>query len=43
MTSCRKGGAKCNGPPGLRTNYTPTYYAAYFLDLEGNNIEVVNL
>lgn len=29
-----------NGAPGLR-EHGPQYYAAYVLDLEGNNIEVV--
>ena len=33
-------GAKDNGAPGLR-EYGPKYYAAYVLDLEGNNIEAV--
>src|SRR5262245_50223591 len=30
-----------NGLPGLRLDYHPNYYAAYVLDPEGNNIEVV--
>jgi hypothetical protein len=30
-----------NGPPGIRTRYHPSSYAAYVLDPEGNNIEVV--
>ena len=30
-----------NGPPGLRADYHPHYYAAYVTDAEGNNIEVV--
>jgi catechol 2,3-dioxygenase-like lactoylglutathione lyase family enzyme len=30
-----------NGPPGLRTDYHPHYYAAFVIDPEGNNIEVV--
>ncbi|KAI9782503.1 MAG: hypothetical protein M1839_004989 [Geoglossum umbratile] len=34
-----KAGAKCNGPPGPRPQYTPTYYAAFVLDPVGNNIE----
>jgi catechol 2,3-dioxygenase-like lactoylglutathione lyase family enzyme len=34
------GGAD-NGAPGLRTDYHPHYYAAYVIDPEGNNIEVV--
>jgi catechol 2,3-dioxygenase-like lactoylglutathione lyase family enzyme len=31
-----------NGPPGERARYHPGYYAAYVLDPDGNNIEVVN-
>jgi len=27
--------------PGLRKDYSPTYYAAFVLDPDGNNIEVV--
>src|SRR5262252_10717489 len=30
-----------NGPPGVRVDYHPHYYAAYVIDPEGNNIEVV--
>ena len=30
-----------NGAPGLRTEYSDTYYAAYILDPNGNNIEAV--
>lgn len=33
-------GGKDNGPPGKR-NYHPAYYAAFVLDPDGNNIEVV--
>jgi catechol 2,3-dioxygenase-like lactoylglutathione lyase family enzyme len=33
-------GGKDNGPPGERP-YHPGYYAAYVLDPDGNNIEVV--
>jgi predicted lactoylglutathione lyase len=33
-------GAKSNGAPGLR-EHGPKYFAAYVLDFEGNNIEVV--
>ncbi|KAI9764124.1 MAG: hypothetical protein M1840_008684 [Geoglossum simile] len=32
-------GAKCNGPPGPRPDYSPTYYAAFVLDPVGNNVE----
>ena len=34
-------GGRDNGPPGLRPHYHPDYYAAYVLDLDGNNIEAV--
>jgi catechol 2,3-dioxygenase-like lactoylglutathione lyase family enzyme len=30
-----------NGPPGPRVDYHPHYYAAFVLDPEGNNLEVV--
>ena len=30
-----------NGAPGLRPQYDADYYAAYVLDLDGNNIEAV--
>jgi catechol 2,3-dioxygenase-like lactoylglutathione lyase family enzyme len=32
-------GGKDNGGPGPRTQYGPTYYAAFVLDPDGNNIE----
>jgi catechol 2,3-dioxygenase-like lactoylglutathione lyase family enzyme len=35
-------GYRDNGPPGERTIYHPGYYAAFVLDPDGNNIEVVN-
>jgi catechol 2,3-dioxygenase-like lactoylglutathione lyase family enzyme len=31
-----------NGPPGERAEYHPGYYAAFVLDPDGNNVEVVN-
>lgn len=34
-------GARCDGPPGLRPQYTPTYYAAFVLDLDGHKIEAM--
>jgi catechol 2,3-dioxygenase-like lactoylglutathione lyase family enzyme len=34
-------GARDNGPPGLRPAYSDTYYAAFVLDPNGNNIEAV--
>jgi len=30
-----------NGAPGIREDYSPTYYAAFVYDPDGNNIEVV--
>jgi catechol 2,3-dioxygenase-like lactoylglutathione lyase family enzyme len=35
-------GYRANGEPGERPRYHPGYYAAYVLDADGNNIEVVN-
>ena len=35
-------GYRSNGPPGERPRYHPGYYAAYVLDPDGNNIELVN-
>jgi catechol 2,3-dioxygenase-like lactoylglutathione lyase family enzyme len=35
-------GHRDNGPPGERARYHPGYYAAYVLDPDGNNVEVVN-
>jgi catechol 2,3-dioxygenase-like lactoylglutathione lyase family enzyme len=34
-------GGRDNGPPGLRPQYDASYYAAYVLDGDGNNIEAV--
>lgn len=34
-------GGTDNGPPGIRHDYHPHYYAAFVRDPEGNNIEVV--
>jgi catechol 2,3-dioxygenase-like lactoylglutathione lyase family enzyme len=34
-------GGKDNGKPGIREQYSPTYYAAFVHDPDGNNIEVV--
>lgn len=36
-------GARDNGAPGLRPDYGPSYYAAFIIDLDGNNIEAVCL
>jgi catechol 2,3-dioxygenase-like lactoylglutathione lyase family enzyme len=35
------GGARDNGPPGLRPHYHANYYGAFVLDGDGNNIEAV--
>jgi catechol 2,3-dioxygenase-like lactoylglutathione lyase family enzyme len=35
-------GYRDNGPPGERPVYHPGYYAAFVLDPDGNNVEVVN-
>jgi catechol 2,3-dioxygenase-like lactoylglutathione lyase family enzyme len=34
-------GGRDNGKPGLRPDYGRSYYAAFVLDKEGNNIEIV--
>jgi catechol 2,3-dioxygenase-like lactoylglutathione lyase family enzyme len=34
-------GGRDNGPPGLRPQYHPNYYAAFVFDPDGNNIEAV--
>ncbi len=34
-------GATDNGPPGIRAHYHPSYYGAFVLDPDGNNIEAV--
>jgi catechol 2,3-dioxygenase-like lactoylglutathione lyase family enzyme len=34
-------GGKDNGGPALRTDYSPTYYAAFLIDPDGNNVEAV--
>ena len=37
--AARAAGAKDNGEHGFRPDYGPTYYAAFVLDADGNNIE----
>lgn len=32
-----------NGAPGIRKDYSPSYYAAFLLDPDGNNVEAVCL
>lgn len=34
-------GGTDNGPPGVREIYHPSYYGAYVLDPDGNNVEAV--
>ncbi len=34
-------GGRDNGPPGVRRDYGPRYYAAFLLDPDGNNVEAV--
>ena len=34
-------GGHCEGPPGLRPQYNPDFYAAYVLDPDGNKLAAV--
>lgn len=34
-------GGRDNGAPGLRVDYSPTYYAAFLIDPDGHNVEAV--
>ncbi|TSD83177.1 VOC family protein [Mycobacterium sp. KBS0706] len=36
-------GGRDNGAPGLRADYSPTYYAAFLIDPDGNNVEAVSM
>jgi catechol 2,3-dioxygenase-like lactoylglutathione lyase family enzyme len=36
-----KAGAQDKGAPGLRPEYHPTYYGAFVVDPDGNNVEAV--
>lgn len=36
-------GGRDNGAPGVRKDYSPTYYAAFLLDPDGHNVEAVCL
>jgi catechol 2,3-dioxygenase-like lactoylglutathione lyase family enzyme len=36
-----KAGGRDNGGAGLRLDYSPTYYAAFLVDPDGNNVEAV--
>jgi catechol 2,3-dioxygenase-like lactoylglutathione lyase family enzyme len=37
-----KAGGRDNGAPGPRKDYSPTYYAAFLIDPDGNNVEAVH-
>jgi catechol 2,3-dioxygenase-like lactoylglutathione lyase family enzyme len=34
-------GGRDHGAPGLRPDYSPSYYAAFLIDPDGNNVEAV--
>jgi catechol 2,3-dioxygenase-like lactoylglutathione lyase family enzyme len=34
-------GGRDNGKPGLRSEYSDSYYAAFLLDPDGHNVEAV--
>jgi len=36
-------GGKDNGKPGIRADYSASYYAAFLIDPDGNNVEAVFL
>jgi catechol 2,3-dioxygenase-like lactoylglutathione lyase family enzyme len=36
-------GGRDHGKPGVRSDYSPHYYAAFLLDPDGNNLEAVCL
>lgn len=36
-----KAGGRDNGAAGPRSDYSPTYYAAFLIDPDGNNVEAV--
>ena len=36
-----KAGGRDNGAPGPRKDYSPTYFAAFLIDPDGNNVEAV--
>ena len=36
-------GGRDNGAPGLRSDYGPSYFAAFLVDPDGNNVEAVCL
>jgi catechol 2,3-dioxygenase-like lactoylglutathione lyase family enzyme len=36
-----KAGGRDHGEAGMRSDYSPTYFAAFLLDPDGNNVEAV--
>jgi catechol 2,3-dioxygenase-like lactoylglutathione lyase family enzyme len=40
-TAGLQAGAKDNGAPGVRPDYGASYYAAFLIDFDGNNVEAV--
>jgi catechol 2,3-dioxygenase-like lactoylglutathione lyase family enzyme len=36
-----RAGGRDHGPPGIRSDYGPGYYAAFLLDPDGHNVEAV--
>lgn len=36
-------GGRDHGAPGIRADYSPTYFAAFIIDPDGNNVEAVCL
>ncbi len=36
-----KAGGRDNGTPGPRKDYSPSYFAAFLIDPDGNNVEAV--
>jgi catechol 2,3-dioxygenase-like lactoylglutathione lyase family enzyme len=38
-----RAGGQDNGKPGLHPEYGPSYYAAYVIDPDGNNLEAVHV
>ena len=36
-----KAGGRDNGAPGARKDYSPSYFAAFLIDPDGNNVEAV--
>jgi catechol 2,3-dioxygenase-like lactoylglutathione lyase family enzyme len=37
-----KAGGRDNGAPGARKDYSPSYFAAFLIDPDGNNVEAVH-